>query len=88
MSSILWRCRRLYIDTAVDIQVVRGRWWSPFYEEFVCVPEARDVRVTVAAILKEKLTSKSSDVVDAAVWNPRHQADAGADEFRECERSV
>ena len=57
MSSILWRCRRLfYIDRAVDIPVVFGRWWFHFYEEPVCVPEACDVRVAVGAILKEKLT--------------------------------
>ena len=51
----------------------------------MCFPEACDVRVTAATILKEKLALKSSDVVDAAVWNPRHREDAGADEFRECE---
>ena len=60
----------LYIDRAVDIQVVCGRWWFLFYEGPVCVPEACDVRVTVAAILKEKLTLKSPDEVDTAVWNP------------------
>ena len=28
----------LYIDRAVDIQVVHGRWWFLFYEELcVCV---------------------------------------------------
>ena len=48
-------------------------------------PEACDVRFTVAAILKEKLTLKSPDVIDIAVWNPRHRADAGVHEFRECE---
>ena len=41
-----------------------------FYEEPVCVPEACDVRVTVAAILKEKLTLKSPDEIDTAVRNP------------------
>ena len=50
----------------------------------MCVPEVCDVRVTYAAILKEKLTLKSQDVVDA-VWKSRHRADAAADEFRDCE---
>ena len=36
----------------------------------VCVPEACDVRDTVAAILKEELTLKSPDEVDTAVRNP------------------
>ena len=36
----------------------------------MCVPEACNVRVTVAAILKEKLTLKSPGEVDTAVWNP------------------
>ena len=49
----------------------------------MCVLDSCDVRVTVAAILKEKLALKSLDVVDAAIWNPRHLADAGADEFGE-----
>ena len=45
-----------YIDRAVDIQVVQGRWWFPFYEELhVCVPEACNVRIVIAAILKKKL---------------------------------
>ena len=58
MSSILWRCHR-YIDRAVDIQVVRGRWWFPFYEELhVCVPEACNVRIVIAAILKKKKKKK------------------------------
>ena len=48
-----------YIDRAVDIQVVHGRWWFLFYEGpvcvCVCVPEACDVRIVIAAILKKKL---------------------------------
>ena len=47
-----------YIDRAVDIQVVRGRWWFPFYEELhvcVCVPEACDVKIAAITILKKKL---------------------------------
>ena len=43
---------------------------SHLYEELGCVPGACDVRATVAAILKEKLTLKSTDEVDTAVWNP------------------
>ena len=58
---------------------------SCLYEELVWFPEACDVTVTVAAILNQMLTLKSPGVVDAAVWNPRHRADAGADELRECE---
>ena len=49
----------------------------------MCVPEACDVRVTVATVLKEKLALNLLDVVDAAVWNPRHRAGAHADEFGE-----
>ena len=64
-----------------------GNGGSCLYEELVCVPGACDVRVTVAASLKEKLTLKSPDEVDTAVWNPRHREDAGADKFRECEWS-
>ena len=46
----------LYIDRAVDIQVECRRWWFLLYEGLcVCVPEACDVRVTIAAILKEKV---------------------------------
>ena len=59
-----------YIDRAVDIQVVHGRWWFLFFMGPVYVPEACDVRLMVAAILKEKLTLKSPDEVDTAVWNP------------------
>ena len=44
-----------YIDRAVDIQVVRGRCWFLFYEGPVCVPEACNVRIVIAAILKKKL---------------------------------
>ena len=58
----------LNIDRAADVQVVHGRRWSLIHEELVCVPEACDVRATVAAILNEELTLKSPDVVDAAVW--------------------
>ena len=47
-----------------------GDGGSHLYEELGCVPEACDVRVTVAAILKEKLTLKPTDEVDTAVWNP------------------
>ena len=36
----------------------------------MCVPEACDVRVTVASILKEKMTLRSLDEVETAVWNP------------------
>ena len=61
--------RRFYIDSAVDIQVVHGRWWFLFYERLVCVPGASDVRIKVAAIL-EKLTLKSPDEIDTAVRNP------------------
>ena len=46
-----------YIDRAVDIQVVQGRWWFLFYERLVCVcvPEACDIRIVIAAILEKKL---------------------------------
>ena len=45
-----------YIDIAVDIQVVRGRWWFPFYEELhVCVPEACNVRIVIASKMNKKL---------------------------------
>ena len=44
-----------YIDRAVDIQVVQGRWWFLFYEGSVCVLEACDVRNVIAAILEKKL---------------------------------
>ena len=61
----------LYIDRAVDVQVVCGRWSFLFYEGLcVCVAEACDVRVRFAAILTEELTLKSPDEVDTAVWNP------------------
>ena len=44
-----------YIDRAVDIQVVRGRWLFPLYEELhVCVPEACNVRIVIATILEKK----------------------------------
>ena len=86
VSSTLWRCRRSCSSTEQWIsRLCAGDGGSYLYEELGCVPEACDVRVTVAAILKEKLTLKSPDVVDTAVWNPRHRADANADEFRECE---
>ena len=62
----------LHIDRAVDIQVVHGKWWFLFSEGPVCVPEACDVRVTVAVILKEKLTLKSPDEIDTAVRNPKN----------------
>ena len=45
-----------------------GDGGSYLYEELVSC----DVRVTVAAILKEMLTLKSPDEGDTAVWNPRH----------------
>ena len=41
----------------------------------MCVFEACDVRVTVPEILKEKLTLKSPDEVEIAIWNPRHRLD-------------
>ena len=44
-----------YIDRAVDIQVVHGRWWFLFMRSCVCVPEACKVRIVIAAILKKKL---------------------------------
>ena len=46
----------LNIDRAADVQIVHGRRWFLIHEELVCVPEASDVRVTVAAILNEELT--------------------------------
>ena len=71
MSSTLWRCRCFCTSTEQwTSRLCAGDGVSNLYEELVCVPEACDVRVTVAAILKEKLALKSPDVVDAAVWNP------------------
>ena len=74
----------LYIDRAQWIsRLCAGDGGSYLYEEPVCVPEACDVRVTVAAILKEKLTFKSPDEIDTAVWNP----DTGSTLVRmECQR--
>ena len=45
----------LNIDRAADVQVVHGRRWFLIHEELVCVPEACDVRVTVAAIFEREV---------------------------------
>ena len=55
MSSTLWRCRRSCTSTEQRISRLCDGG-SYLYEVLVCVPEACDVRVTVAAILKEMLT--------------------------------
>ena len=47
---------QILYDRAVDVQVVHGRWWILFYEGLcVCVLEACDVRIVIAAILEENL---------------------------------
>ena len=58
MSSILRRCRRF--STLIEEWISRlctGDGGSYFYEGpvCVCVPEACDVRIVIAAILKKKL---------------------------------
>ena len=60
MSSILWRCHRFSTSTEQWIsRLCKGEGGSYFYEESVCVcvcvPEACDVRIVIAAILEKKL---------------------------------
>ena len=61
----MMRCRQycggaadsVHRQSTVDIQVVQGRWWFLLYvgPVCVCVPEACDVRIVIAAILEKKL---------------------------------
>ena len=57
MSSILWRCHKFSTSTEQWIsRLCKGDGGSYFMRSLcVCVPEACDVRIVIAAILETKL---------------------------------